>query len=148
MDERVQFKSGGLRLAGLLQLPDDLKAGERRPAVMVLHGFGSNKASAMMGVVAALFSSLGYIVLRFDMRGCGESEGERGRGQVRAGQVHEPAGAEDVGERLVRDGWQIRQAVATLKPLSSRSGSSTCIALVRSIATTRGSLRSFHSSAP
>jgi uncharacterized protein len=79
MDERVQFKSSGLRLAGLLQLPEDLKPGERRPAVMVLHGFGSNKASAMMGVVAGLFSSLGYIVLRFDMRGCGDSEGEHGR---------------------------------------------------------------------
>jgi len=25
------------------------------------------------------FDSLGYVTLRFDMRGCGESEGERGR---------------------------------------------------------------------
>src|SRR5436309_2950683 len=79
MDERVQFDSAGLRLAGVLQFPEDLKKGERRPAFMVLHGFGSNKDSGTMKTVASLLTSLGYIALRFDMRGCGESEGARGR---------------------------------------------------------------------
>src|SRR2546427_5029054 len=41
--ERVQFVSNGLELAGVLQLPDGLKKGERRAAFLVLHGFGSNK---------------------------------------------------------------------------------------------------------
>jgi alpha-beta hydrolase superfamily lysophospholipase len=46
---------------------------------MVLHGFGSNKDSGTSRTVAELFTSLGYVTLRFDMRGCGESAGQRGR---------------------------------------------------------------------
>ena len=79
MDERVQFSSDGLKLAGVLHIPEALKKGERRPAFMVLHGFGSNKDSSVPAAATKLFTSLGYVVLRFDMRGCGQSEGERGR---------------------------------------------------------------------
>jgi hypothetical protein len=79
MEQRVEFTSDGLRLSGILHLPDDHKRGERRPAVMVLHGFGSNKDSGVPRTAAQLFASLGYVALRFDMRGCGESEGARGR---------------------------------------------------------------------
>jgi alpha-beta hydrolase superfamily lysophospholipase len=79
MEERVHFTSAGLELAGILHLPPDAKPGERRPAFMVLHGFGSNKDSGTSRTVAELFTSLGYVALRFDMRGCGESEGKRGR---------------------------------------------------------------------
>ena len=79
MEERVQFACGGLRLAGVLEFPGDMEKGGHRPAFMVLHGFGSNKDSSTMLTVTRLFTSLGYIVLRFDMRGCGDSEGARGR---------------------------------------------------------------------
>lgn len=47
--------------------------------MLVLHGFGSNKDSPMVRTVTRLFTVLGYVALRFDMRGCGESAGERGR---------------------------------------------------------------------
>jgi len=77
--ESVQFPSHGLQLAGVLQVPADLEAGERRAAFLVLHGFGSNKDSPMVRSVTRMFTALGYVALRFDMRGCGESEGERGR---------------------------------------------------------------------
>ncbi len=79
MEERVQWTAGGLRYAGIVHLPEGLKPGERRAAFLVLHGFGSNKDSETMKTVARLFTALGYVALRFDMRGCGESEGERGR---------------------------------------------------------------------
>jgi alpha-beta hydrolase superfamily lysophospholipase len=79
MEERVHFTSAGLRLAGILHLPPDATPGARRPAFMVLHGFGSNKDSGVPRTAAELFASLGYVALRFDMRGCGESEGARGR---------------------------------------------------------------------
>src|SRR5258708_11311512 len=78
MEQRVEFSSDGLRLSGVLHVPDDRKAGERRPAFMVLHGFGSNKDSGVPRTAAELFASLGYVALRLDMRGCGESEGARG----------------------------------------------------------------------
>jgi len=79
MTERVQFTSSGLKLSGLLQLPPDYKRGERRAAFLVMHGFGSNKQSEGMRIAADLYASLGYAALRFDFRGCGESEGTRGR---------------------------------------------------------------------
>jgi alpha-beta hydrolase superfamily lysophospholipase len=79
MEQRVHFSSAGLELAGILHLPAGMKPGERRPAFMVLHGFGSNKDSGVPRTAAELFASLGYVALRFDMRGCGESEGQRGR---------------------------------------------------------------------
>ena len=79
MTERVQFTSSGLKLSGLLQLPPDYKRGERRAAFLVMHGFGSNKQSEGMRIAAEMYASLGYAALRFDFRGCGESEGTRGR---------------------------------------------------------------------
>src|SRR5262245_55838956 len=45
MEERVTFVSHGLKLAGVLHIPDEMAPGERRPACLVLHGFGSNKGS-------------------------------------------------------------------------------------------------------
>src|SRR3954462_15278200 len=77
--ERVQFVSSGLQLAGALQVPQDLNAGERRAAFLVLHGFGSNKDGGNVTTVADLLTNLGYVTLRFDMRGCGDSQGARGR---------------------------------------------------------------------
>jgi hypothetical protein len=50
-----------------------------KPAVIVLHGFGSNKEAGNVTEPCRIFERLGYVTLRFDMRGCGESEGERGR---------------------------------------------------------------------
>jgi hypothetical protein len=77
MEERVTFDSQGLKLAGILHIPDDLRPGERRPACLVLHGFGSNKGSKACISPATLLAKWGYVALRFDMRGCGESEGPR-----------------------------------------------------------------------
>src|SRR5919197_6612784 len=79
MPDRVQFTSSGHQLAGLLHLPADYRKGERRPAFLVMHGFGSRKDSDGMRIAAELYASLGYVALRFDFRGCGESEGARGR---------------------------------------------------------------------
>lgn len=78
MERRTAFRSGELTLAGILHVPDDLKPGERRPAIMVLHGFGNNKDSANSINPCNLLSRMGYVTYRFDFRGCGESEGERG----------------------------------------------------------------------
>ncbi|HEY7673657.1 MAG TPA: alpha/beta fold hydrolase [Burkholderiales bacterium] len=79
MDERVSFASDGLKLTGILHLPGERPSEERRAAFVVLHGFGSNKDSGGGTAVAKMLAGLGYAALRFDFRGCGESEGERGR---------------------------------------------------------------------
>jgi uncharacterized protein len=78
MEQRVGFTSGGLKLSGVLHLPDGAPPAGRA-AFLVLHGFGSNKDGGTALIAAKMFAGLGYAALRFDMRGCGESEGERGR---------------------------------------------------------------------
>ena len=77
MEEPISFVSDGLKLAGILHVPDG--PARRRPAWLVLHGFGSNKDGGAALAAARLLSEAGYVALRFDMRGCGASEGERGR---------------------------------------------------------------------
>src|SRR5262249_39238018 len=79
MQESVSFTSAGLRLSGVLHLPDDYVRGERRPAIVVMHGFGSSKDAGNVMEPVKLFTSWGYAALRFDFRGCGDSDGEFGR---------------------------------------------------------------------
>ena len=78
-EERVTFPSDGLSLSGVVRVPSQMRQGERRPAFIVLHGFGSNKTAGNVLAPCKMLEDLGYITLRFDMRGCGESDGERGR---------------------------------------------------------------------
>jgi len=78
-EEIVSFQSAGLRLHGVVSVPDGLRAGERRAAFLVLHGFGSNSESPTCIAPAKVLNEFGYVTLRFDMRGCGKSEGEFGR---------------------------------------------------------------------
>ena len=80
MDEAtVSIPSAGLRLHGVLGVPAGLRRGERRAAFLVLHGFGGNCDSAGVINPTRVLNGLGYVTLRFDMRGCGKSEGEFGR---------------------------------------------------------------------
>ncbi len=79
MEEPINFQSDGLKIAGIIDTPPNYKSGERRPAFIVLHGFGGNKNGLGQTVVAKQFTQWGYVTLRIDFRGCGESEGEHGR---------------------------------------------------------------------
>lgn len=75
--EEVTFMSGDLKIAGTVTIPDNYKAGEKRPAILVLHGFGSNRTSNNVKLPCKFLSDLGFVTLGFDMRGCGESDGKR-----------------------------------------------------------------------
>ena len=77
MEERISFQSSGLKINGVLHCPTGMKPGERRPAFIVLHGFGSNCSSSNCVLPAQMLTEWGYAALRFDFRGCGESEGKR-----------------------------------------------------------------------
>jgi uncharacterized protein len=79
MERKVRFASDGVMLSGIVRIPEGMKPGERRPAFIVLHGFGSNKEAGNVRAPVEMLSRAGYVTMRFDMRGCGESEGERGR---------------------------------------------------------------------
>lgn len=73
--EPVTIWSDGVRLAGDLWKPPGLAAGERRPALLMVHGWGGTK-SHLNQAYAPFFTELGYVVLTFDYRGWGESEGK------------------------------------------------------------------------
>ena len=79
MEHTISFLSSGLNISGVLHVPASASAQHPQAAIVVLHGFGSNKSGGMSKAAAELFAQLGYITLRFDMRGCGESEGQRGK---------------------------------------------------------------------
>jgi fermentation-respiration switch protein FrsA (DUF1100 family) len=74
MREDISFRSNGHLLLGHLYLPDQLAAGERLPAVVVV-----GPASSTKGQVAAVYgqrlSELGYAAIAFDHTSYGESEG-------------------------------------------------------------------------
>ena len=78
-EQRVTFTFNGLALAGVVRVPEGTGSSERRAAFMVLHGFGSNMTAGNVLKPCAMLDELGYATLRFDMPGCGESEGEKGR---------------------------------------------------------------------
>ena len=77
-ETKVTFQSGAFKLAGTVRVPDGVKPGEKRPAFIVMHGFGSNSSSSNVLEPCKMFENLGYVTLRIDMPGCGESEGPRG----------------------------------------------------------------------
>jgi uncharacterized protein len=77
-EERVSFTSKGLKLSGAVRVPEGVRTGERRPAFIILHGFGSRMTADNVMRPSAMFEKLGYVTMRFDMPGCGESEGEKG----------------------------------------------------------------------
>jgi dipeptidyl aminopeptidase/acylaminoacyl peptidase len=79
MQEKLIFKSDGLKLSGVLHLPDKRRADTRLPAFLVLHGFVGSKDESHAEIQAQMLEELGYAAFRFDMRCCGESEGERGQ---------------------------------------------------------------------
>lgn len=75
MQKKVSFQSGANRLSAVLHTQDD---GITRAAFIVLHGFGGFKDAPNVRLTAEFLAAKGYVALRPDMRGCGESEGERG----------------------------------------------------------------------
>ncbi|MEE2760021.1 MAG: alpha/beta fold hydrolase [Pseudomonadota bacterium] len=78
MEEQIRFESDGLTLDGALHVPDDHRDGQKRPAWLVLHGFGGSKNGGGSKACAELLVKWGYVAFRFDFRGCGASEGQRG----------------------------------------------------------------------
>jgi dipeptidyl aminopeptidase/acylaminoacyl peptidase len=79
VEQKVSFKSDGLTLAGVVHTPADLAPGSERPAFLVLHGFGTGKDGSTPEILANMLCDWGYVAMRFDFRGCGDSEGEPAR---------------------------------------------------------------------
>ena len=70
--EKVFFKSEGQRVAGMLHLPGN----RNPPCVIASHGLLSSKDSDKYITLGEALGKKGMALLRFDFRGCGESEGK------------------------------------------------------------------------
>jgi len=75
---RCEFYSDGVRLEGLLQLPDGSSVAGQLPVVVLCSGFQGLKELIPAKLWGPL-TAAGYACFSFDYRGFGTSDGERGR---------------------------------------------------------------------
>ena len=100
MKKSCTIWSEGTRLAADLFVPDGLAPGERRPAVLLCHGWGGVKEH-LSATYAPWFCKAGLVALTFDYRGWGESESKL----LLEGKQPDPGadGLVDVRARLIRE---------------------------------------------
>ena len=72
--EKITIWSEGVRLAGDIYKPKGMQAGEKLPGLLLVHGWGGSKTH-LNRAYAPQFASLGFVVLTFDYKGWGESNG-------------------------------------------------------------------------
>jgi hypothetical protein len=75
--QEVEFENAGAKLYGTLRVPP---GGQRRPAVVILHGSNYQTRGGQYGLLAFVadqFARNGFVALTYDKRGSGKSGGER-----------------------------------------------------------------------
>lgn len=77
----IHFYSEGCKLVGDYFLPDDMKPGERRPGIVLCHGYSGIRPLILPDYVK-VFVAAGYPCLTFDYRGFNGSEGPKWRIQA------------------------------------------------------------------
>lgn len=78
MKRPVAFFSEGCKLAGDLYVSDNLGPGEKRGGIVLCHGYTGVK-DLYLPDNARVLNEAGYVVLTFDYKGWGASEGPRSR---------------------------------------------------------------------
>jgi len=75
---QVEFLSENTRIAGTVYLPESYDVDSKMPGIILCQGFAGTK-EMLLPPYAEKFAENGYIVLTFDYRGFGGSDGEPGR---------------------------------------------------------------------
>jgi len=70
-EQKIEILSDDLKLQGVLTTPES----DSWPMVILCHGFLSHKDSSKYRQLAQIFAQESIATVRFDFRGCGESEG-------------------------------------------------------------------------
>ncbi|WP_298634133.1 alpha/beta fold hydrolase [uncultured Umboniibacter sp.] len=70
----VTIWSEGVRLAGDVYTPKSIEEGQRLPGVLMIAGWGGNKSNVGRNYAEAIAAE-GFVVLTFDFKGWGESDG-------------------------------------------------------------------------
>jgi len=75
MEKEVYFFSSGIKLYGIVTIPENLEKDELVPAVVMSHGYGATRNELGDFIyMARKFKEAGIASFRFDNRGCGKSE--------------------------------------------------------------------------
>ena len=72
MSKPVSFYSEGVKLAGDLFLPADVKRGDRRAGIVLCHGY-TGVRSIYLPDNARVLAEAGYVVMSFDYKGWGRA---------------------------------------------------------------------------
>jgi dipeptidyl aminopeptidase/acylaminoacyl peptidase len=78
MSQTISFYSEGTRLSGDLFLPDGMASGEKRAGIVLCHGYTGVRNLYLPDTAKAL-TDAGYVVLTFDYKGWGDSDGPKSR---------------------------------------------------------------------
>jgi hypothetical protein len=78
MPKPVTFYSEGIKLAGDVYLPEDIKPSERRAGIVLCHGY-TGVRNIYLPDNARVLAEAGYVVLNFDYKGWGDSDGSKTR---------------------------------------------------------------------
>ena len=78
MTQAVSFYSEGFKLGADLYLPAGLGKEEKRAGIILCHGY-TGVRNLYLPEIAQLFAAAGYVVLTFDYKGWGDSEGPKTR---------------------------------------------------------------------
>lgn len=80
MKETINFYSRGVLICGTIHIPERTKPDKPLPAVVMSHGMANNRDEAdQHSYLGDRLEEVGYVVLRFDFRGCGLSGAPRGQ---------------------------------------------------------------------
>ena len=74
MQRAIEFYSEGFKLQGDIYLPGGLASGETRSAILLCHGYTGVK-DLYLPDNARVLNEAGYVVMTFDYKGWGDSEG-------------------------------------------------------------------------
>ena len=77
-EKQIQFFSDKITLRGTLYFPDEFTSSGPSPCLVACSGYTGLNA-IYPRLFAEALTAKGFVVLGFDYRGCGESDGERGR---------------------------------------------------------------------
>ena len=78
MEKPIVFENLGQQLVGILHIPNKLNENKKVPAIVLFHGFRGSKTEThrLFVQIARKLCNIGFVILRFDFRGSGDSEGE------------------------------------------------------------------------
>ena len=99
--ESITIWSQGVRLAGDIYKPENLKESVELPGIVMVPGWGGNKKNLEKNY-APHFAAQGFIVLAFDFKGWGESEGPLGLSIGELGAAASLTWAESGPKRIIR----------------------------------------------